>query len=405
MNINRVKNSVNDCILRFRASRKPIKNVAADVAKLSRLNSAERRFFYDLVFRWCRESYLCDEFLRKEMRFFGGKSRQEKDQLALMLLTDALELAAAYHDWLKDLGPEKNLCALGPFFRAELEKHYGSEAALAAAAFLQMPAKYLAFDRQSLKKESVIAGLLALGITATPHQLVKNALLIDQSISQDALNEHFGLDLWFMDAGSQFIAEVVKPKAHERVLDLCAGEGGKARFISSVPCDYVAVDIDERRLLKAKQRMKRPLVYMTADARNLRLEAESFDWVLLDAPCSGSGTLRRHPDLNNRFFKEDLEPLLKLQEELLSTATKMLREGATLIYATCSYFNGENEQQINKLMASNKSLKRVKLRDLVDEQISLSQHDLDKYSFEISPYIHNCDGFYIAALRKNSSCA
>jgi 16S rRNA (cytosine967-C5)-methyltransferase len=118
------------------------------------------------------------------------------------------------------------------------------------------------------------------------------------------------------------------------------------------------------------------------------LVGQSFDWILIDAPCSGSGTLRRHPDLIYRLNKSQLISYQKLQRELLSSATKLLKPQGKLIYATCSLFNSENQQQIDGLLATNANL------------IPYELPDLHKTSFELIPHIYDCDGFYLAALTK-----
>ena len=140
---------------------------------------------------------------------------------------------------------------------------------------------------------------------------------------------------------TEILANCVKPKNHERVLDMCVGEGGKARIIAMNNCDLVALDIDEERLARAKKRLAGfNIKYICKDGRDLSstLASQSFDWILIDAPCSGSGTLRRNPDLIYRLTKSQLINYQKLQAELLASATKLLKPGGRIVYATCSLF-------------------------------------------------------------------
>ena len=328
------------------------------------------------------------------MRFFDGLSNQQKDALALNILanpTQNPELRLRYEKFLENLGDTRYVLALGDIIGKELIASYGSQAPVIAKSLWQAPSKYLAFDHRMLKRDYLVEILASKNIKASFHPWAPHAIKVEGEVKLDELPHDIAKNIWFMDAGSQIIANCVQPKAHERVLDFCVGEGGKARIIAMNPCEFIALDIDEGRLARAKKRLAAfDIQYICADARasHPALKASSFDWILVDAPCSGSGTLRRHPDIIYRLKSCDLVNYQKLQREILASATKLLKPQGKLIYATCSLFESENQQQIDGLLASNANLKTYELPEL------------HRTCVELLPHIHDCDGFYLAALIK-----
>ena len=386
MNKQRVINASIDCINNFKISKYPIKNIAQEIIRSRKLNSQERAVFLDLVFLWARESYLVNKFLEKNIKFYNGLSNQQKDILAINILVDQDN---NYKNYLKILGDDRYLIALGEVFREELIKSHGAKAQEIAKGIWEKPTKYLAFDSLVYTRENIIKELADNNIIAHPHALAPHALRVENNIKLDNLPKKLQENLWFMDAGSQIIASCVKSKIGERVLDLCVGEGNKARLIAMSQCSLVALDINSRRLEHAKKRLKDFSVeYICADGANSGLEPESFDWILIDAPCSGSGVLRRNPDLIYRLSKEQLINYQTLQHNLLVSAIKLLKPGGKIIYATCSLFSSENQQQIDNILKANTNL------------LSCELDYLNKSSFELIPHIYDCDGFYIAGLMK-----
>lgn len=165
-------------------------------------------------------------------------------------------------------------------------------------------------------------------------------------------------DWWVQDLAASIPAKCFDDLNGKKVLDLCAAPGGKTMQLASMGADVTALDISSKRLERVKQNLERTKLKancITADA--LQWEPKQFfDAILLDAPCSASGTIRRHPDLP--FAKEnfDLSELLKLQRALLLKASKWLAPGGVLIYSTCSIFSAEGEGQIQWLSKNNNIL-------------------------------------------------
>lgn len=190
------------------------------------------------------------------------------------------------------------------------------------------------------------------------------------------------------DGGSQLIAPLLDPQAGERVIDACSGAGGKSLHLAALMGDdgrIFAMDVDEKKLSELERRAKR------AGARCVKTKtitqttpvdfAEVADRLLIDAPCSGLGTLKRQPDLKWRLKPAQLERVRGIQKELLATYTAMLKPGGTLVYATCSILPSENRAAIDSLLETgNFTL--------------TAEHP-------VSPAATGFDGFYAASLVKH----
>ena len=162
----------------------------------------------------------------------------------------------------------------------------------------------------------------------------------------------FGMELFkaglfeIQDEASQLIATLVDPKPGDHVLDYCCGSGGKtlafAHKLEGKGQLYLH-DVRPHVLTEAKKRLKRAGVQNWTVAK--RLKEESMDWILLDVPCSGTGTLRRNPDMKWRLTPEAIERLVKVQREIIDETVQFLKPGGHIVYATCSLLNEENGDQ------------------------------------------------------------
>ncbi len=154
------------------------------------------------------------------------------------------------------------------------------------------------------------------------------------------------------DEGSQIIASLVECKKGDLVLDYCAGSGGKTLSFAPQMDNQGQIflyDIRTRSLLEAKKRLKRAGIQNAQIVSKEKLNnlIDKMDYVLLDVPCSGSGTLRRNPDLKWKFKEENFSLLLQTQKEIFDESFKFAKKRAKIIYATCSIFKSENEDQVN----------------------------------------------------------
>ena len=207
------------------------------------------------------------------------------------------------------------------------------------------------------------------------------------------------------DEGSQLLGYLLQPKRGEIVVDFCAGAGGKALMMGALMGSkgrIYAFDVSERRLNRLKPRLKRSglsnlfprWINNENDVKVKRL-AGKVDRVIVDAPCSGLGTLRRNPDIKLRQTPESIEEAKRGQEAILVSAAKLLKPGGRLVYATCSFLPEENQEIIENFLAAHTKFTLLNCAELFMQQ----KIPLDTGMFlQLYPGEHNTDSFFAAAL-------
>jgi 16S rRNA (cytosine967-C5)-methyltransferase len=204
------------------------------------------------------------------------------------------------------------------------------------------------------------------------------------------------------DAGAQLVAELLDVSGADRVLDLCAAPGGKTCHILERNPEIeglIAVELEQKRMLRVSENLQRlklesRAALIVADARDTRQwwNGEKFNRILIDAPCSASGVIRRHPDIKTLRRVSDIEPLVELQSEILQSAWKMLEDGGELLYVTCSVFKDENQNQIQNFLSAHDDATEIKI-----------EADWGKscdYGRQLFPGEQDADGFYYCRLKK-----
>jgi len=198
------------------------------------------------------------------------------------------------------------------------------------------------------------------------------------------------------DGAAQQAATLLNCQAGDNVLDCCAAPGGKTCHILELTpelANMTAIDIEESRLLRVQENLTR----LNLSAKVITADAASQDWwdgklfdrILLDAPCSGTGVIRRHPDIKWLRKADDIEKLVILQQQILKSIWSLLKPGGTLLYATCSILPEENSQQIQQFISENNNAKLVPICEN-DKNIG----------WQILPNEQSMDGFYYAKLEK-----
>jgi 16S rRNA (cytosine967-C5)-methyltransferase len=215
------------------------------------------------------------------------------------------------------------------------------------------------------------------------------------------------------DEGSQLIARLLAPRRGEMVVDFCAGAGGKTLALGALMRStgrLYAFDINAKRLAGLGPRLKRSglsSVHPAAianenDLRVKRLHGK-IDRVLVDAPCSGSGTLRRNPDLKWRFDETELARVNAVQGNVLRAAARLLKPGGRLVYATCSLLTLENQQVIEQFLAEQPQFAAVDAAAVLAGQgITIDHAARFAPWFVMLPHLHGTDGFFAAVLERKA---
>ena len=232
----------------------------------------------------------------------------------------------------------------------------------AAAAIIdannQQPPMTLRVNRGQASRDDYISSLKGHGIAAKAGCLSKHAIQLAVPIDVWDLPEFSAGRVSVQDEAAQMAALLLQAGAGERVLDACAAPGGKTCHILELQpelAELVAMDIDELRLQKVSENLQRlnlKATLITGDAASppAALEPASFDRILVDAPCSASGVIRRHPDVKLLRRESDIAPLADQQLCILRGLWPLLKTGGTLLYATCSILDEENSQVIQRFL-------------------------------------------------------
>ena len=253
-------------------------------------------------------------------------------------------------------------------------------------------------------RDAAIAALRAERLEARPTQYSPWGLRLAarQSITASKTFQEGIVEI--QDEGSQLVALLVDAKPGMRVVDYCAGAGGKTLAIAMTMENkghIVACDVSAPRLEGAIKRLRRAGVHnaerhlLEPGDKWLKRQAAKYDRVLVDAPCTGTGTWRRNPDARLRLKENDLAEIMPKQAMILDQAQRLVKPGGRLIYATCSLLNEENEAQVEAFLTRYPSFKRIAVAD----PLPASVHGP---SLRLTPRANGTDGFFGAILEKSA---
>jgi 16S rRNA (cytosine967-C5)-methyltransferase len=292
--------------------------------------------------------------------------------------------------------PEEVLAECPPDCAAALHEKFGANF-LPEMRAMQEPATLdLRINTLKTTREAIIAELAEMNFKAELCPLSPWGVRLYDRPSLSNLSMLKDGRIEIQDEGSQLVALALNAKPGERVVDFCAGAGGKTLAIGAMMDNkgrISACDVMEGRLKKSAERFRRAGLH-NIEIRVLSTERDpwvkkhkgGFDRVLVDAPCSGTGTWRRNPDARWRSLGPGLEQLIPLQAEILDSASRLVKPGGRLVYATCSLLQDENENQIEKFVAAHPDFSRAPCG--IDGKDYLA----------LTPAQHGTDGFFAAAL-------
>lgn len=275
---------------------------------------------------------------------------------------------------------------------------------LLAASDSQAP-MWLRVNPRLASTAEYLQELQVAGIGARAEQRVPHSIVLDAPCDVHALPGFAAGKISVQDLGAQCVAFPLALAPHQRVLDACAAPGGKTALIAErepALAKLVAVDIDPNRLTRVRENLSRgglQAEVLAADASQPAQwwDGEPFDRILLDAPCSGLGVIRRHPDIRLRKSPSDIDKLPALQLKLLNAAWGLLARGGRLVYVTCTVTRSENHDVLAAF-----------LRDAPDAGVVPAEQwagwpgfgDADEFGRQIFPGEAGADGFHYAALIK-----
>jgi len=238
------------------------------------------------------------------------------------------------------------------------------------------------------------------GLASQGHPCASEAVRLDQSCDVTALPGFADGAVSVQDASAQLAAHLLAARTGERILDLCAAPGGKTCHLLELQpdLDLVAVDSEAERMQRLQQNLQRSRVRaecIVADAREVQSwwNGVVFDRILLDAPCSATGVIRRHPDIKSLRRDADIALLVELQQQILAAAWQTLKPGGELLYVTCSLLRAENEQQIERFLSYQGDAEELVITGLPGQACA--------HGWQCLPGDMGGDGFYFARLRKS----
>lgn len=258
-------------------------------------------------------------------------------------------------------------------------------------------------------RDELLHGLSAEGVqaVATPYSPLGIRVSGKPALNKSPL--FLGGRFEVQDEGSQLLGFLLAPKRNDMVVDFCAGAGGKTLMLGAMMNSQgrlYAWDISEKRLANLKPRLARSglsnvqpqLIAHENDSKIKRL-AGKIDRVLVDAPCSGLGTLRRNPDLKFRQSEKSLAELTQKQASILAAASKLVKVGGRLVYATCSVLNEENQSIVESFLGQHPEFILLPAGEaLAQQKIALEMGDY----LQLLPQQHGTDGFFAAVLERKS---
>jgi len=246
-----------------------------------------------------------------------------------------------------------------PWLFHKITRQWPAVAAAIMEANNQQPPMTLRVNDRRLSRADYLSDLLNQGIAATAGNFSPHAIQLAHPIDVWALPGFTAGAVSVQDEAAQMAAFLLQAGAGERVLDACAAPGGKTCHILELQphlAELVAMDIDALRLQKVSENLQRLCLQATLLSGNAahppeQLRLASFDRILVDAPCSASGVIRRHPDVKLLRRESDIAQLAEQQRCILNGLWPLLKAGGTLLYATCSILDEENSQVVQRFLA------------------------------------------------------
>lgn len=300
-----------------------------------------------------------------------------------------------------------------PVWLAErLKAEVGDDSLSALAQALNGPASLdLRVNVLKAKRPAVLKQMAEAGLTAEAMPYSPLGIRLQGKPSLQKLPAYADGAVEVQDEGSQLLCLLLEPKRNELVVDFCAGAGGKTLALGAAMRNtgrLYAFDTSAHRLEGLQPRLKRsglsnvhPMAIAHEQDDRIKRLAAKADRVLVDAPCSGLGTLRRSPDLKWRQTAQSVADVAALQGRILASAARLVKPGGRLVYATCSLLREENEAVVQAFSASHRGFKPVPAEELLRKAgVEQAQELCSGGNLRLWPHLHGTDGFFAAVWEK-----
>jgi 16S rRNA (cytosine967-C5)-methyltransferase len=360
--------------------------VARGLRDARQLHSRERRFVGEAVhglIRWRRRlTFLSDPSAASMYRVWaewqlGGR----QDSFAIADPVERLAVMESYPDWMVGLFVDQ--------FGLE-------EATRLCAAMNQRAPLSVRANRLKNTREELASLLAEESVASHPSPLAPDGLELETNVNAYGLRSFKEGRFELQDAASQIVAELAAPPPRGNIVDACAGAGGKTLALGALLGNkgrLTALDVSEKKLIELRKRARR------AGLTNVSTSppAKKADRVLVDAPCSGLGVLRRNPEARWRLKPDDVRELPEKQRQILEQSLKYVAEGGRIIYATCTVTRAENDDVFDAFVAAHPELEPVPAKEILGTARASQIGDGNR--LRMLSHVHDTDGFFAAVAR------
>ena len=412
--------------------------IAETFRRERRLHSSERREVAETLYGMIRQLRRLDHALAvANMNIPPGPRRELARYVAYRVLADGWSTEQAKDiisdvDWsvvrhIDDVTRRERdavrrfglLHSLPDWLSSRFIAQFGDAADALADSLNQRAPLTVRANRVLTTREALAARLTEEGIETQPTRWAADGLSLETRVNVFGLQAFQEGLFEVQDEASQLVAELCAPPVRGTVVDACAGAGGKTLALGALmegKGRLIALDIGARKLEELRKRARRAGIH---NVQALEIDETSWpdpvlalagkiDRVLIDAPCSGIGALRRNPEARWRLAESDIERLRTQQESLLSRALELIGPGGRVIYATCTILDEENEQVVQRVLHKARqpaTLERVGPVEVFGRERGAAFASKDGASLEMLPHVHGTDGFFATVIRRKRSSA
>lgn len=274
-------------------------------------------------------------------------------------------------------------------------------------SLLERPNFSVRINTLKTSRDALIEDLNKNGVEAMPGRFLDEALYLENVSDISSMDVFVDGKIIVQDESSMLVTKVLDPKPGEKILDVCAAPGGKTTHMGQVMENrghIDAWDIHDHKIALINENAKRLGIEIVEasqrDAIQLWDEGrDMYDRVLVDAPCSGTGIIRRKPDIKWKRKKDDFGSLVEIQKKILYNSSRYVKPGGVLVYSTCSLDVRENEHIVAAFLSENSDFKTESLEDYLPQALKMKE-GINEGILRLYPHVDGTDGFFIARMKR-----